>query len=324
LTAVETTTEPASGRGRARGLLGVLVSVASLGAVVWWAAKQGTPKLPSGPGALALVALAVVVYGVATVARGWRWHRILRKAEIPHERGDAYALLPVGYMGNTVLPARGGELLRVFLMASRGAAMRREVLGSIVSERLLDAATLVLLFAVLTWAGVAGTPLGQYPALIAVLVLVLGLAAVRGYLQLRRRGKLHGFAERVRPLARAGRPLLGREGALLAAATIGIWGLEALVMWLLGRSLNLHVTPIGACFVLVLSAFLSLVPAAPGYIGTYDAAIIFGLKGLHITGTSAVGFALLCRFVIFAPITLVGLVLLVARYGGLRRLTSTS
>jgi hypothetical protein len=303
-----------------RGALGALVSLASLGAVVWWASRQGTPRLPSGAGALAVVFGAVLVYGVATVARGWRWHRILRGAEIPHARGDAYALLPVGYMGNTVLPARGGELLRVFLMASRGDARRREVLGSIVSERLIDAATLVVLFAALTWAGVAGTPLGRRPALLAVLVLALGLVALRVYVALRRRGRLGAFAERARPLVRAGRPLLGRGGALLAVATVGIWMLEAVVLWLLGRSLSLDLSPLGAAFVLVLSAFLSLVPAAPGYIGTYDAAIIFGLKGLGITGAQAVGFALLTRFVIFAPITVVGLGLLVWRYGGLRRL----
>jgi uncharacterized membrane protein YbhN (UPF0104 family) len=262
----------------------------------------------------------VLLYGAATVARGWRWHRILRGAEIPHARGDAYALLPVGYMGNTVLPARGGELLRVFLMASRGDARRREVLGSIVSERLIDAATLVVLFAALTWAGVAGTPLGRRPALLAVLVLALGLVALRVYLALRRRGRLEAFAQRARPLVRAGRSLLGRGGALLAVATVGIWMLEAVVLWLLGRSLSLDLSLLGAAFVLVLSAFLSLVPAAPGYIGTYDAAVVFGLKGLGITGAQAVGFALLTRFVIFAPITLVGLGLLVWRYGGLRGL----
>jgi uncharacterized membrane protein YbhN (UPF0104 family) len=317
------TTEPARG-SRARAALGVLVSIASLAAVVWWASRQGAPKLPSGMGSLAIVAVAVLVYGVATVARGWRWHRIMRQARIPHSRADAYALLPVGYMGNTVLPARGGELLRMFLLAGRGDAMRREVLGSIVCERLLDAATLVGLFAALTWAGVAGTPLGQRPALVAVLALAAALAAVRVYLALRRRGRLDAFAERVRPLVRAGRPLLGRGGVMLAAATVGIWMLEALVLWLLGQSLSLGVSPLGACFVLVLSAFLSLVPAAPGYIGTYDAAIIFGLKGLGITGAQAVGFALLTRFVIFAPITVAGLALLVWRYGGLRRIRAWS
>jgi uncharacterized membrane protein YbhN (UPF0104 family) len=321
LTAVQST-EPAAGH-RLRSVVGAIVSLASLAAVIWWASRQGAPRLPSGAGSLAIVAGGVLVYGVATVARGWRWHWILRNAEIPHARADAYALLPVGYMGNTVLPARGGELLRVFLLASRGEARRREVLGSIVSERLIDAATLVLLFAALTWAGVADTPLGNRPALVAVLVLAAGLAAVRVYLGLRRRGHMDAFAERVRPLVRAGRPLLGRGGVLLGAATIGIWLLECLVLWLLGQSLSLELSPVGACFVLVLSAFLSLVPAAPGYIGTYDAAIIFGLKGLGITGAQAVGFALLTRFVIFAPITLVGLALLVGRYGGLRRLRAS-
>jgi glycosyltransferase 2 family protein len=306
--------------GAVRGALGAVVSVLSLAAVVWWAARQGTPELPSSPRALAIVAAAVGVYGAATVVRGWRWHRILRGGGIPHERADAYLLLPVGYMGNTVLPARGGELLRVFLMAGRGGALRREVLGSIVSERIVDAATLVLLFAALTWVGVAGTPLGDSPALVALLALLAGFAGVRAYLALRRRGRLHGFAERVRPLVRAARPLLGRLGVTLAGATVGIWLLEATVLWLLGQALGLGVTPLGACFVLVLSAFLSLVPAAPGYVGTYDAAIIFGLKGLGITGAHAVGFAVMTRFVIFGPITLAGLALLIGRYGGLSRL----
>jgi glycosyltransferase 2 family protein len=315
-------TPPSAAASRARSAAGAFVSLLALGAVVWWASKQGTPELPSGAGAIAVVVASALVYGLATVARGWRWHRILRKAEIPHARADAYALLPVGYMGNTVLPARGGELLRVFLLASRGDARRREVLGSIVSERVVDAATLVLLFAALTWAGVAGTPLGEEPALVAVALLAAGLAGIRVYLHLRRRGRLDAFAERVRPLVRAGRPLLGRGGVVLAAATIGIWMLEGAVLWLLGRSLSLDVTPVGACFVLVLSAFVSLIPAAPGYIGTYDAAVVFGLKGLGITGSQAVGFALLSRFVVFAPITAAGLALLVWRYGGLKRLTS--
>jgi hypothetical protein len=60
------------GGGGARRGLGAAVSVASLGAVVWWASRQGAPELPSGPGALATVAAAVLVYGLATVARGWR------------------------------------------------------------------------------------------------------------------------------------------------------------------------------------------------------------------------------------------------------------
>ena len=245
---------------------------------------------------------------------------ILRNAGVRHEALDAYALIPVGYMGNAVLPARGGELLRIFLLAGRTGVRRREVLGSLVSERLLDAATLVLLFVVLTFAGIAGSPVGRRPAVAAAAAIVAGIAVVSLYLVLRTRGRFERFAARVRPFARASRQLFGLRGALLAGGTLGIWLLEGLIFWLVARSLELDVGFVEGVFLLVLAAFFSLVPAAPGYVGTFDAAVVFGLEALSVTGGQALAYALLVRFVIFFPITVVGLIVLVARYGGLSQL----
>jgi hypothetical protein len=42
-------------------------------------------------------------------------------------------------MGNNVLPVRGGELLRVGLLGQRTTARWREILSSVIAERLLDA-----------------------------------------------------------------------------------------------------------------------------------------------------------------------------------------
>jgi hypothetical protein len=67
----------------------------------------------------------------------------MRSTHIQHRRTDAYGLVAVGYLGNTVLPARGGEVFRIFLLSERSTALKREVLGSIVAERLLDATALV-------------------------------------------------------------------------------------------------------------------------------------------------------------------------------------
>ena len=64
----------------------------------------------------------------------------------------------------------------------------------------------------------------------------------------------------------------------------------------------------------------ALVPSGPGYAGTMDAAVIFGARVLDRTAGAAISFLLLVRFVLFVPITLVGLVLLVTRYGGWARL----
>lgn len=236
-----------------------------------------------------------------------------------HSPGDAYGLTVVGYMGNTVLPARGGEVLRVLLMYERSDARRREILGTIVAERLLDVATLLLLFLVLTWGDVAGAPTGRLSGFIAFACVIGAALALAVYVRLRTRGRFERFASAIRPFVRASRLLWGRFGVVLAGASLVIWSLEALNFWLVGRSLELDMGPLEAVFLVVLTSFVAAVPAAPGYVGTFDAALLFGLDAVGIEGGAALGFVLLVRFVVFVPITVAGLVLMLTRYGGLGR-----
>jgi uncharacterized membrane protein YbhN (UPF0104 family) len=307
-------------RSRRRDILGLLISAVSLAAVVWWALEQKKPTFPSSPRDLFPLALAVGLYAVATVIRGWRWHVVLRLSGIEHARADAYGLTTVGYMGNTVLPARGGEILRILLLGERTGARRREILGSIVAERALDAVALVVLFAVMTWSQVAGAPVGQIPALVALSVVGAAVILLVYYIRLRRRGRLERFASIVRPFLRASRLMVGKPGLGLLAVTIGVWFLEGAIFWLVGRSLEVDVGFLEALFLVVLTSFFLSVPAAPGYLGTFDAALVFGLKALDIQGGEAVAFVLLVRFVLFVPITVAGLVLMLTRYGGFARM----
>ncbi len=105
------------------GWLGAAISIVTIAAFVWWALRQDPPTIPTSAAALAELAAAVAVYAVATVIRGWRWHILLRRSHVEHEAADAFALIPVGYMGNAILPARGGEVLRVVLLALRTQAV---------------------------------------------------------------------------------------------------------------------------------------------------------------------------------------------------------
>jgi len=307
-------------RSRRRDLLGLAISAVLLAAVVWWALEQPKPTFPSSPENLLPLAVAIGLYAVATVIRGWRWHMILLHAGIGHARADAYALTVVGYMGNTVLPARGGEILRILLLGERTDARRREILGSIVAERALDAVALVVLFALLTWSRVAGAPVGQTPAAVSLALIAAAAVVLVFYVWLRRRGRLERFASIVRPFLRASRLMVGRLGLVLLAVTIGVWFLEGAIFWLIGQSLELDVAFLEGLFLVVLTSFFLSVPSAPGYLGTFDAALIFVLKALDIDGGEAVSFVLLARFVLFVPITVAGLILMLTRYGGFGRM----
>ena len=67
----------------------------------------------------------------------------------------------------------------------------------------------------------------------------------------------------------------------------------------------------------MLASLAAAIPAAPGFAGTFDAAMILGLKAAGITGGAASGILILARFMYFVPATVVGLIVLVTRYGGL-------
>jgi len=242
------------------------------------------------------------------------------------KRVDCYALTTVGYMGNNVLPARAGEALRVVLLSPRCNAGKRTLISSIVAERVLDAIALLTIFivtvyAVLNTADVLPT---NRPVLVTAIGVLLLLAAAVAIWVLRK----HHFFERVRdwlrPLADSPRALVSRWGLVLLAVTFLLWAIEGSVYWAVAQSIEMDISISGALYLVALTNFVAALPAAPGSLGTFDAAVAWGTHRLGVAGSVAVSYVILIRFVLYVPITLVGLVVLVTRYGGWSRLRSAT
>jgi uncharacterized membrane protein YbhN (UPF0104 family) len=300
----------------APAVVGTLVSLVSLAAVAWWISKQEAPQLPDSRSGYAWLVLALVVIAFNFTLRGWRWHRVMRFAGVPHRRRDALGLTLVGYMGNNVLPARGGEVLRIGLLGQRTSARRREVLGTVVVERALDVAVLAGLFAGLTWVGVKGSAGGPTGAAVAAAGIGVGAVALFAYDRLRRAGRFERFAAVVRPIAGAVKLLARPQGIPLALLSLVIWCLDGFTFMLIARSVGVELNGLDAIGVVVLASLAAAIPAAPGYVGTFDAAMLVGLHGAGVEGGDAVAVLLLARFLFFVPVTIAGLITLVAGYGG--------
>jgi glycosyltransferase 2 family protein len=307
-------------------LIQALVSLVALAAVVWWASRQPAPHIPTGGDSIAWITAAIALYVVATLVRAERWHKILEHTGVTAKRADCYALTTVGYMGNNVLPARAGEALRVVLLAPRCDASKRTVISSIVGERVLDVIALLTIFIVTVY-GVLSTsevlPTNR-PVLVTGVGILLLLAVAVAIWVLRR----HHFFERVRdwlrPLADSPRALVSRWGLVLLASTFLLWTIEASVYWTVARAVEMDISMSGSLYLVALTNFVAALPAAPGSIGTFDAAVAWGTHRLGETGSVAVSYVILIRFVLYVPITLVGLVVLVTRYGGWSRLRSAT
>jgi glycosyltransferase 2 family protein len=302
-------------------LIQALVSLVALAAVVWWATKQEAPEFPSGGDGIAWLVGAVVLYAAASLVRGERWHQILQLTGVDAHRSDCYALTCVGYMGNNVLPARAGEVLRVVLLSNRCGATKRTLLGSVVAERMLDVVALAAIFVVVVYGVLSSTVLPtDRPVLFAGLILLGLLVGLACLYALRRHHVFERARAWLRPLADAPRALLCRWGLVLLAGTFVLWGFEAGVYLAVARAVDLDISGMGALYLVALTNFFAALPAAPGSIGTFDAAVIFGSKAIGASGSAALSYLLTLRFILYVPITAVGFLVLVTRYGGWARL----
>jgi uncharacterized membrane protein YbhN (UPF0104 family) len=290
-----------------------------LAGVAWWASTQRAPSLPGNTSGGFELAGALLLYVVATLLRSERWHHILTEEKVPAKRADSYSLVPVGYMGNNALPARSGEILRVYLLGNRTGSSKRTILGTVLVERILDALALGLLLVALAFSLAGKLPHSPPVIFGAAAAIALSLVAVAVVLRTER------LRERaialVKPMLRPARQLLSLRGFGLFLFSVVIWAVEAAVYVLVGRSVGIPLNMDDGLIIVAFTNLCALVPAAPGYIGTYDAAVIFSLKAVTtVAKGAATSYLLLLRFVLFVPITIVGLVILFARYGGLRGL----
>jgi glycosyltransferase 2 family protein len=305
-----------------RGLgsaVGIVISAVCLAAVVWWALRQQPPELPHTAAELGALVSAIALYGVNTLVRSERWHRLLVDDGAHPARVDSYSLTTVGYAVNNVLPARAGDAARVVLMAPRADASRRTVIGTIVAERLLDVAVILVLFLVVGYAilGHVGTDSVEWIVLATVAVLAAAAVAI---VLVRRNHRIHDF---VAPMLSSTMRLLSRHGALLVAMTLCVWLIETCAWIAVGASVGFGMSFLDGLYLVALASVFALIPSGPGYAGTQDAATVIGIKAIGGTGATAVSYLVMLRFALLVPITAVGFVLLAARYGGIAKLRAS-
>jgi glycosyltransferase 2 family protein len=278
---------------------------------------QPKPDLPSTRSEILALLGAIALYALATVVRSERWQRLLEDEGGVPARVDTYALTCVGYAANNILPARAGDAVRAVLMAPRAGTSIRTVIGTLLAERLLDIAVLVVLFVVVGY-GLLGEVGGDSVEIILLVAAGVTVAGVIAYFAVRRNERLVAF---IAPMLSATLGLRrAHHGLLLLGMTLVIWGIEAGVWMSAAACVGFGMDPIEGLYIVALASVFSMIPSGPAYAGTQDAAAILGIKALGGTGAQAVAYIVMLRFIIVVPITLVGLVLLAARYGGLGRL----
>ena len=234
------------------------------------------------------VALSLAMYAPFLVVKAARWRLVSADMGIPISWKQAWRIYAIGLAAGTFTPGQAGDALKAVYLQRMGYGLGR-ALGSSLLDRLFDVAALALL-GLLGVAVYGGRFAGQTPALIALIVLCIGIVAFFAYnrtrqwavnlvtSRLRKRGigsAEPGSAESV------GWSLRRNTIANASLLTVASFAISIFRVWLLALGLGVVLGPLEVSGYVGLTTAAALVPVTVGGVGTRDVVSAFVLTQLH-------------------------------------------
>ncbi len=253
---------------------------------------------------LALPALVVVAQ---MWVRAARWAILLSAVQTTRIRART-AMWPTtaGYLGNTVLPARLGEVVRIVLISRRTPVTATAATASVLIERVVDLLAL-LAFAAGAYGAVGA--IGWLPlAGVLMLLAVFGLALrTTGWLAAHVSARLPTRARDV-ILRLLGSFNSTRPPAIVLASLVSLvaWALDSVIIFLCAGALGISIPPAAAILISAGGALGGVLPAAAASFGTYELGAVTVATIVGIPVGDALQVALMAHVLVVVTIVVMG------------------
>ena len=281
----------------------------SLAAVLLWYSLKGIEwarvwQIVKGAH-LSGVGLALALMSTTLFLRAFRW-RVLLRAEGNVSIPDAFWATSAGYLGNSVLPARAGEVVRTVMISRKSQMTKTFVLTTALSERVVDAIALITISASVLlvlqekpgWLADAAKPfaiLGLCGVAAIAIVPIFEKFWFRVLAKLPIPHKLREMAEHALLHGLQGIRSFHDPSRLVRflGLTAVIWFLDGLTTVAGANAIGLTIS-LPVAFLLIAGLGLgSAVPSTPGYVGVYQFVAVSVLTPFGLSKTDAIAYILL-------------------------------
>ncbi|MEJ7750971.1 MAG: flippase-like domain-containing protein [Thermoleophilaceae bacterium] len=334
LASIEPEVPGAARRSLARVARRVAVAGATVGGVALAAVAVRAIGIDSIVGALVAatplwVLTALALMCVSMLLRAEAWHAILCAA-LPGStvrRRDTARATMIGVLMSATLPARLGEPSRALIMARRLGPVRDRfpiVLGSLVSQTLLNILALILLGAVM-FATVGIFRGGEDALVVATVAPLVLLALVFALPALLRRGKPSRSVRVQQALGKARAAVVAvrrgldvfrklKLGGWATLMQLSAWALQWLACYALLVALGLDAQAgIGAAAAVLFAVNVTAaIPITPSNLGVFQAACVVVLSAYGVAQTDALAYGIILQAVEIATAFALGMPALVA------------
>ena len=270
---------------------------------------------------------ALLLTFISYFLRAVRWKFLL----LPIKRTRLSNLFPstlIGYMANNLLPARLGEFVRAYSLGQKERIGTSAVFASLVVDRLCDGFTVLLVllitfFTIRLPAGMEHIQHGLVTGGYVTFALYLAVLAFLALLKNRTDWTAGLVARFLTPVSArfSGQVVslmrsfisgirISKEPVELAAVLVSSLLIWASAIWpvdLVLRSFGVVLPVAASMFIMVFLVFAVMVPASPGYVGTYHFACVTALSAFQIGSEKALSIALVIHGMSFFPVIFAGL-----------------
>lgn len=240
--------------------------------------------------------LDLLLFGVVLLVGSWfvsavRWRILLLSVKRLRVR-DTFAYITIGYLANTILPLRLGDVARASLIGRKKEVGISRALGSIALERVMDLLMLVLLTLALAQiieipapiqAGLSSMMLVAGIALTGMIVLSCTQSRLPRLSQWLSKVMPERFVTRILVLLgnfSSGADVFRKPMKLLAvlALSVMVWAMVGLATLVWIKGFHIEVPWFAGFFVLVMVNLGSAIPSSPGYVGVYHYLAVLALS----------------------------------------------
>ena len=261
---------------------------------------------------------AVLFDVLSYVVQAVRWNYILRPLGAPSILRSTQAIY-VGLFTNELLPLRGGEFVRAFLVAQWTELPFSVVLSSVAIERLMDGIWLAVGFGITALVLTLPPVFAHGAQILGVLVLV-GIALliavlaeglkVTHALERTRAGQRHLLSMLLHFIDRLfeGLQTIGHSASLYwaMAASLLLLITQILAVWFMMWSYGLYFSFWVASAVLLILHLGTAIPNAPANLGSFQVTCVAALLLFGVDKTTATEFTLVMFVILTAPLLIIG------------------
>lgn len=262
----------------------------------------------------------------AFILRAIRWKLLLDPVKAVSV-DSLFASTMIGFMANNVLPFRAGDIVRAYSISRNERISLGSSLASLIVERLYDGIVVclfmvpVLLFVSLP-AWLVNT---NYFLLLVYLLLAVGAVILIWIMRKdynwwgkqRWEKTLRNFTAGLEGCTN------GRQIFWSSLLSLAHWLVIAFYYYFLFQAFGLPLSFMAAVAMVVIISIGITLPAAPGFVGSFQYFTVVGLSFFSISKEVALGYSLVAHAGQFIPVTLIGLFYLFRQSQGLADLVRT-